>query len=386
MSLWHNAVLAQLLASGAVAWSACCPCRVAPEEVPADWQAISTDGLKSPGRIRPADYTATFQRLIEACQQGATCSAKPRGVGHVAGSLRRYPMAVRSSGAHAHGWGRHTTCAENVNTLMDRAFSELHLDGIEIDTHSTPGRDPADCSLDRPCASVVHDEPRWDVASGPDSAGKKYLTDNSLVKVLGHFAERYATQGRHLFLELKEPKGCSNADLGKAGKCASRIHGIVRDVAAVHAVSSLADRLDFISFSRHALDSAHEASLQTALNGHVGFQFIAGVSADKSNVLCRVVALTSQPVDEITRGDLNWLAQEGWISGVWFSPFCYPDAAQALAAINRERAMARLAPLQVGISTYQERESDILGWLKMQYREPSSDLAVIASFIVDIDG
>jgi hypothetical protein len=270
---------------------------------------------------------------------------------------------------------------------MDQAFSELGLDGIEIDAHAAPSSKPEDCAtLDRPCAFVVHDDPNWKVRSGSDSGGKHYLDNNTLVNVLRHFADHHAGLGRHLFLELKQPEDCHNAELDIGGKCAARMQSIVRQVAAVDAAQGLADRLHFVSFSRYALNAAHDESARTPLNGRVGFQFIAGVSHDDFKTTCAVAALLSRPVDRVTQDDLDWLAAVPWLSGVWFSPRCYADAAEALSAINETRTTNNLPALQVGISTYQDVESNVREWLLREYGHPRPGLPHVHSFIVDIDG
>lgn len=77
---------------------------------------------------------------------------------------------------------------------------------------------------------------------------------------------------------------------------------------------------------------------------------------------------------------------EGWLSGVWFSPRCYENAAESLAAINQKRAAAGRPALKVGVSTYQQKEHATHDWLREHYDEATPGLPVLDSFIFDIEG
>lgn len=373
-----------LIATGLtlLAWT-CFKCFASPENASTDGWPHLADCIKSPGRVAPARFESAFNAFRDECREGKACTAAPIGIGHVAASLRRYPKSVSEDEAKAHGWLLHPTHAEDVNALMEQAFSIKNLAGIEIDAHALPDTNPDDCdSIDDECAFILHDDPPWSVVNGADSPGKRYLERNTLTKVLRHFAKRHAGAGRRVFLELKEPVDCTG--LLREGKCRARMATIARQVLAVDAVQSLQRGLDFVSFSRDALDAVHEALAGTSLDGRVGYQFIAGVSCKSLGLSC-MLALTSHGVGLLGAEDREWLSDSAWLSGVWFSPRCFDDAATTLSAINVIRRQEGRPALHVGVSAYQQEQSDVLDWLHGNYNEAVAGLPVIDSFIFDID-
>ncbi len=361
-------------------------CEVLPKGASPDYAPTLFDDMSSPGRRTPDGFAEAWPRYVAACQSAGACPQEPESVGHVAASLRRYPMKVRPLGATGKGWSRHTPCAEEVTELMDKAFSPpLDLDGIEIDAHARFESQPDQCStVEDQCAFVLHDDLPRTIFDLPNSDGAQYLERNSLVNVLQHFGEHYAAEGRKVYLELKQPVDCWAGGVSPGGACARRIESVVRQAAAVNEQGQLHEGLQFVSFSRAVLETARSEASKTNLDGHVGYYLITGVGAKSNGSACQLVAGMSRPVDRVRDADRDWMTNTEWLTGIWLSPRCYREGVDELVQINLARADAGKPALDIGVSTYQQSEDSLLHWVG-QRMKPGPGVPRLQSYIFDID-
>jgi len=332
-----------------------------------------TDKLTTPGRIALRHFAAAKSSYAATCGKSVpNCSKEGlRSIGHVAGALRLYPYSVDDGAPKGKGWKGFKPCAADVNDLVDRAFSEqMGLDGVEIDAHSAPHGQ---------ASYVVHNEPPWNKL-GKDShrTAMQYLRANRLKDVIMHFATRYADDDKRMYVELKEPAGCSNRDLSEDSDCSARIAAVAKEALKSARWKQYPERaLNFVSFSRHALQTA-QAEVERAgyLPGKVGSWYIISVDDEPHALKCDLARL-SQAVDRFKSSDREWLKSKSeWLTGLWFSPQCFSSAPKMVDDVNRSRK----SPLRLGVSTYQSSPDKVRQWWpKLQAK------AQIDSLIYDID-
>jgi hypothetical protein len=289
------------------------------------------------------DYISETIQLVD------TAGDSLEVVFHRAGSFQEYAKNVNGE---KFKYGSGCTAVKDVAVLMDRSFTELAADGIEIDARTVP--------LDNnyPSVYIVHDSIE---GSDLSEEAKTYLSNNTLTRVLTHFIENeyFKSQndspaGKYLFIELKISKKnlhLNHSPLNQGQK--QYIEQIIRELqetiesAASAAAMGAAVRrhIGFASFNLYALEYAHEFALSNNQSGY-GYNFIAGTNRGLLGYFANIFG--SREINYLNAQLTQRLISHDWLTGIWFDPAGINHLAETFNEINRQRE----SPLFFYVSTY----------------------------------
>jgi hypothetical protein len=289
------------------------------------------------------DYIVETHELVDISPDGLEV------VFHRAGSFQEYAKNVNAKDFQ---YGTGGKSSRDVFELMDRSYSELAADGIEIDAQTVPA------NSNYPNVYIVHD--RIDDAN-LSKAAKTYLANNSLAEVLTHFIqnEYFKPQkdnpdGNYLFIELKIPKKnlhLNHSPLNRSQKqyieqIIGELQQTIESEAGTGDMSaSIRQHIGFASFNLYALEYAHQFANSSQQQDY-SFYFIAGTNRGLIGYLAAVFG--SREINYLNAVLTQMLIQHDWLTGIWFDPAGINHMAATFNEINRQRQ----SPLGLYISTY----------------------------------
>ncbi len=268
---------------------------------------------------------------------------------HRAGSFQEYAKNVNGE---KFKYGSGCTSTKDVAVLMDRSFTELAADGIEIDARTVSA------NSDYPNVYIVHDK----INDGELSEkAKAYLIKNTLTVVLTHFfrkqyfrPQKDSPSGKYLFIELKIPKrhlhiNHSPLDPKQKQYIEKIIHELQQTIeseAGTGAIGGAVRRhIGFASFNLYALEYAHEFALSNNQSGYA-YNFIAGTNRGLLGYFANIFG--SREINYLNAELTQRLISHNWLTGIWFDPAGINHLADTFNEINRQRE----SPLFLYISTY----------------------------------
>ncbi|MCO4764460.1 MAG: hypothetical protein KC502_23315 [Myxococcales bacterium] len=304
-----------------------------------------TDSRKHAGRV-----PVTSAKAAIAAGKKLQAAAGATSIGHSLGGFRSYPIKLSKTGARGRGWRGQKSMASPIAQLMDRAFSaRIGLDAVHLDAFADSGASAAQCRAagKRPCAAICRREPRWTRLDRESyAASKAYFAHNNLAIALTRFADKYAANGKGLYIQLHEPSGCRSAGPDGEHSCHDQIGNVIRRIAAIDGPKKrLGQGLALTSRSRHVLETAQKKAEDLGLKSDriqyvliAGDHFAGGSKTDKS---CGLVASSAQVLERARRKELAWMAKTPWLNSVWVRPRCFSGAIGELAKVNATRASAK---------------------------------------------
>jgi glycerophosphoryl diester phosphodiesterase len=299
-------------------------------------------------------------------------------IGHQAGSYYNYPMKIENNEVVGNDGKR---AVFNVNDLIDRAFDDFELDGVEVDIVAPPKKHPL-CLDGEWCGFVVHDVPTKDawneVAKLKNSRAYYYLQNNTLKNVLESFIAKGHHKNKRLYLEVKVPslecmldhKDNKNNCFDSAYSVVNQIQKLYEDNKQLAAVSN--DWLYVVSFSPNAL----KIIKNQLKNDKLKYGLILGY--DTKDLLGKTcikgyLAQTKGPVPEIDDNIINFINNnQKFIDTIWFSVKGISEPDKLFKKFKNKK-------LHYSVSTYDVKEK------KLQKRLCGVDLSSIESIMIDVD-
>jgi len=275
-----------------------------------------------------AEFPAVLERYEAAVAEEAKVA--PLGsfvhTGHRAGSFQEFAKTLYAGDAAAR---------RPVVELMDRAYDEFGLSGIEVDVRASP--------LNERDVVVVHD--RIDVAP-LDEAGRAYAEANTARGLLEHFlaGERHL-DGRRIVFELKAPRD------GLDPATEQSVDRLARTLNEVLGARPLArGAVDVISFNHAALQRMH-AALGEAGAAHGLYQIVTSNQYPEW-----IFRFGPQPPFDATLEAK--LREVPWLRGVYFDPRFVDDFAHLFNSISEEREAQGLNALELHLSTFSHERAE----------------------------
>ncbi len=378
------------------------------------------DWIASPGRVKPdeplKDY---FARVETSCEKLPFCKeGKLEIVGHQAASYRTFPMRVEKEGEEGYIRGnvwskRCPPKAENIKTLMDRAFTSGHIDSIEIDVHTPPPSESETvCAPGEECFFIIHDEPDWKLLANHQHKAWDHFNKNRFSEVLKYFNDTYYhTHG--LYIELKAERECQRPDqknqekrvlnngrvCGEAGRKVGQ--AVAKYVTKLNNKSAASSRrqpfkrgkkgpqapITFVSFSAKELEGAHAA---LGKNNQVSYALIAGVAPTFFSPIIYTAGQAKGPVPMFDEEFMSFAERAEWLDLIWFSPQGVPDFWERFQKINKVRQckLKSKKTLKLSVSNYQydyERFLEKMSYLLPDNLGEPENLTEIVAMMIDVD-
>lgn len=266
-------------------------------------------------------------------------------IGHRIGDYRKYPVNLNRA--------RFVEKYDSVTDMIDRAFNESGLSGIELDVRLWGKHEQV---------SVAHDQIRKKYS---DEAAA-YLEENSFENVLEHFIRKRYYEEHKLYIELKLSRKIFHAKTRRMfadavneyeSRLIERINSILEEVCRHHsAADKIRESIGFISFSLAAL---HKMYLVSEV--HYPLYLITTTDQFMKKSLSR--AMFHIP---LTEPQLVKIRYAEWLTGIWFDPYYLDDPAGTFLALNATRKK----PLEFFLSTYGMKPANLLKKFRDRPRLP----------------
>ena len=333
--------------------------------------------IVSPGRVGPDHLKDEINKLKSLCNilpNGKCDETKLEIIGHGAGSFRHYPMDVTTGGTIV---GNDNAKVKNFEDLLKTAFDNHNLDAIEIDAQLPPYINHELHVNNNPNTSfVMHNTPDWEKLTRLEQPKAfAYLQDNTLPKVLEVFTSRhYPEQGKKLYLELKSNNECANTG-NTAHQCTDSPIRVAKDIEYILKSRPFSNRwLTVVSFSATSLETVHKT-----LGDRIDYALIAGYDTDGFLSIKARLAQCKGDVPKFDDDMKKFVANNKWISMVWFSTKGISDPTEELKEIIKIRQKEHPdVPLKFSVATYDRT------WRGF-YKKMADFPYPLASVMIDID-
>ncbi|MCC5815296.1 MAG: hypothetical protein JJT78_11105 [Leptospira sp.] len=277
-------------------------------------------------------------------------------IGHRIGDHLNYPTNVNKE--------KYIDRYSNTATLMDRAFLNHGLNGIELDVRL--GADGV--------VYVVHDKIKKSLK--PKSVA--YLEENSLEKFINHFIEKDYFVENKIYIEIKLspkifhihkqsflPDVVSQSEKKLIDSLFLTLERVLSNYPNTR--EEIQKSIGFISFSLAALHYAYAVS-------RVNHDLFLITTTDQfmKRSLSRAMFYVPLSPDEKAR-----IQYSEWLTGVWFDPIYIDNPVETFLSINE----LRRNPLKFYISTYGMKFPKLL----KKFQSPRASEFPVSGMIFDLE-